>query len=519
MFISLLLDRPHPVRAGRLAKSAHVRQLRTARFPLVALPLRAAAPARRNAPGRLGVSWQDKPQGGQRPRRRETTDERPHRCVGARADRCGAGACRGACQRERQPLIEGFADEYFRQLDADDLAERARRGPARRAAVALAVRRDARARRSQGARAEPVAGRARLGLAPLGDRDRQRRHAVPGRLDDDGDQPAGPDAAPDRASDLRGRARRRGQAACRSRPRRDAPDARARIVDARRGRSAGRRAAARRAGRPASSACSATCAPRSKTGSRWSRACTRRSPSSRPRPRRCRRRRWRRAARSCTGWPRTTCTLLGYRQHDLVDRRTAKTRCGSCPAAASACCARPRPRQLSASFAALPPQARALARAPSPVLIVTKANTRSTVHRPGLHRLRRRQALRRRGRGDRRAPLPRPVHLDARTARAWPRRRCCAARSRRSPSAPACRRAGTWRRRSTTSSRPIRATSCSRSPTTSCTRPRSASCARRAAAAAPVHPPRPVRALRVVPRVRAARGLLDRPARASSSAS
>ncbi|MFI4928094.1 MAG: NAD-glutamate dehydrogenase domain-containing protein, partial [Burkholderiales bacterium] len=39
--------------------------------------------------------------------------------------------------------------------------------------------------------------------------------------------------------------------------------------------------------------------------------------------------------------------------------------------------------EQSASFAALPPQARALARTPSPPLAVTKANTRSTVHRDG----------------------------------------------------------------------------------------------------------------------------------------
>ena len=76
-------------------------------------------------------------------------------------------------------------------------------------------------------------------------------------------------------------------------------------------------------------------------------------------------------------------TLLGYRQHDLVDRARATTRCGSSPAAASACCAKARRSDASASFAALPPQARALARAALPVLVVTKANTRSTVHRPG----------------------------------------------------------------------------------------------------------------------------------------
>ncbi len=39
--------------------------------------------------------------------------------------------------------------------------------------------------------------------------------------------------------------------------------------------------------------------------------------------------------------------------------------------------------KISASFAAVPAQARAMARSPTPVLVVTRANTRSTVHRPG----------------------------------------------------------------------------------------------------------------------------------------
>ncbi len=75
--------------------------------------------------------------------------------------------------------------------------------------------------------------------------------------------------------------------------------------------------------------------------------------------------------------------LLGYRQHDLatVDGEDAlrlvpgsglgilrESETGS---------------SLSTSFAVLPPQARATARAVSPMLVVTKANSRSTVHRPG----------------------------------------------------------------------------------------------------------------------------------------
>jgi len=75
-------------------------------------------------------------------------------------------------------------------------------------------------------------------------------------------------------------------------------------------------------------------------------------------------------------------TLLGYRRHDLVTehgedglRLVAGSGLGVLRETAA--------EQSSASFAALPPQARALARDPLPLLVVTKANTRSTVHRPG----------------------------------------------------------------------------------------------------------------------------------------
>ncbi|MCC2634525.1 MAG: NAD-glutamate dehydrogenase, partial [Ramlibacter sp.] len=75
-------------------------------------------------------------------------------------------------------------------------------------------------------------------------------------------------------------------------------------------------------------------------------------------------------------------TLLGYRQHDLVEQGgelLLKPVDGSGLGLLRDGMAAP----PSASFAALPPSARALARAPSPVLVVTKANTRSTVHREG----------------------------------------------------------------------------------------------------------------------------------------
>ncbi|MDB5898404.1 MAG: NAD-glutamate dehydrogenase, partial [Ramlibacter sp.] len=75
-------------------------------------------------------------------------------------------------------------------------------------------------------------------------------------------------------------------------------------------------------------------------------------------------------------------TLLGYRQHDLVDsadglalRPVAGSGLGVLRDGLD--------RSASASFAALPAAARAQARAVSPPVVVTKANTRSTVHRDG----------------------------------------------------------------------------------------------------------------------------------------
>ena len=111
---------------------------------------------------------------------------------------------------ERRPMFEGFAREYFRQLDADDLAERTPEDLLGRAAVALAVRRHARRRARRrcacSARRWPrTAGRSRHSVIQIVNDD------MPFLVDSTttGDQPAGADAAPDRASDLRGRARRR----------------------------------------------------------------------------------------------------------------------------------------------------------------------------------------------------------------------------------------------------------------------------------------------------------------------
>ena len=74
--------------------------------------------------------------------------------------------------------------------------------------------------------------------------------------------------------------------------------------------------------------------------------------------------------------------LLGYRQHQLVSERgedLLRLVAGS----GLGVLRETEAEKASASFSALPANARALARAPTPLLVVTKANTRSTVHRPG----------------------------------------------------------------------------------------------------------------------------------------
>ena len=75
-------------------------------------------------------------------------------------------------------------------------------------------------------------------------------------------------------------------------------------------------------------------------------------------------------------------TLLGYRQHLLVSDRgedALRLVAGS----GLGVLRETEAEKASASFSALPANARALAHAPTPLLVVTKANTRSTVHRPG----------------------------------------------------------------------------------------------------------------------------------------
>jgi glutamate dehydrogenase len=73
-------------------------------------------------------------------------------------------------------------------------------------------------------------------------------------------------------------------------------------------------------------------------------------------------------------------TVLGYRCHDLVEE-AGQPALRLVEGSSLGVLRQQAQEPLSASFAALPPSARALARAPLPVIVVTKANTRATVHR------------------------------------------------------------------------------------------------------------------------------------------
>jgi glutamate dehydrogenase len=74
-------------------------------------------------------------------------------------------------------------------------------------------------------------------------------------------------------------------------------------------------------------------------------------------------------------------TLLGYRCHDLVQDDQGGDVLRVLPGSALGVL-RDTEARVSSSFAAVPASARALARAPAPVLLVTRSNTRATVHRP-----------------------------------------------------------------------------------------------------------------------------------------
>ncbi len=74
--------------------------------------------------------------------------------------------------------------------------------------------------------------------------------------------------------------------------------------------------------------------------------------------------------------------LLGYRCNDLVTE-AGEDVLRLVPGSGLGVLRETGAEKISGSFAALPKQARALAHAPTPLVILTKANARATVHRPG----------------------------------------------------------------------------------------------------------------------------------------
>ena len=162
----------------------------------------------------------------------------------------------------------------------------------------------ARAGRAENPLRDGDAARLRRAQVDLGDRDRQRRHAVPGRLGDGRARRAPARGPAGGASDLRRDARRR--QARRARRGRRRPPARAKassISMSSRSRTMPRATdIVARAARP----CSPTCGWRCRTGARCWRASQASSPSSRAIRRRCRWTRSRKRSSSWNGWSPTT---------------------------------------------------------------------------------------------------------------------------------------------------------------------------------------------------------------------
>ena len=267
---------------------------------------------------------------------------------------------------------------------------------------------------------------------------------------------------------------------------------------------------------PRSTACSTTCAPRSTTGSRW-RAKAREIAAELDR----------RAAAVpadevreglafLAGSP-TTTSRSSATAATTSSPTTARTRCASSPGPGSASCADRDARTSGELRGAAAASCGRYARGRE-LLVLTKANSRSTVHRPGYLDYVGVKRFDAAGQVVRRAPLPRastPRRLSRRPGRdpaAAPQGRAVIERAGLPPASHAGKALST-------SSRPIRATSCSRSTSDELFEHRDRHpAARRAPALAPVRAPRPLRALLLLPRLRAARPLQHRAARADAGA-
>ena len=213
---------------------------------------------------------------------------------------------------------------------------------------------------------------------------------------------------------------------------------------------------------------------------------------------------------ACAGWPTTTSPSSATASTRLRRSDGERRARAPCPAPASASCA-----PTSRSRRAFRQAARRRSRAQGPRAEAAGAHQgQLPLDRapPGLPRLRRRQEVRRRRRGRRRAPLPRPVLLRrlhrvrAADPGAAPRRSrevLERVRLRRPTATPA--------RTCSRSSRPTRATSCSRPASTSCYDDRDGGAAPAGAPPDPAVPARRrLRPLRVLPGLPAARPLHHR---------
>ena len=378
-----------------------------------------------------------------------------------RGTRRSGSRCRNIAGDDKQALLAAAAERVGTdgarrrrraQLPAGLLPARRRRRPGR--GRARAARRGGRPRRPSsprtGRRAGPWSGSGRAATAAARpgrgrDRHRHRRHAVPGRLGHHGAgqaRPVGPPGRPPAAARPPGRHRRAARGArawsTATTPSHDELAESwthieiARLAD-------GEVEPTRRT---TCSGCSATSGSRSRTGTRMrARAVQlaeelslaageaepdRRAAAARSRqPGRDRR-------RCCAGWPTVTSRSSAT---GSTTWRTGRTgwRCAPCPAPASASCGTT--RQGSERVR------RAAARGPGPGpldpqrLIVTKANSRSTVHRPSYLDYVAVKRLDAGRRGDRRVPVPRPVHPRGLHREHHQASRCCGA------SWPTCSRA------------------------------------------------------------------------------
>ena len=364
--------------------------------------------------------------------------------------------------RERLPADEAeacaaFVRQYYRWVPPEDLAGRSALDLYGMALAHWRLLQQRPPGRSRGPRLQPELRAARLAVDAHGDRDRQRRHAVPRRLDHDRAGPARHRHPPDHPpGDRRPPRRRRPAARASARPAAAASRPRAsRCCTPRstaRPRPSGCASSRRRC-----SACSTRCAPRSTTGRRCGGACTR--------PRRCC------APPSATAddlresadyleWlDENHFTFLGYQEYEVADGR--RRRVAAAARRIGARRAARRTRSPPRPTATPPGRERSPRRRGA--LVLTKASMRATRPPAVLPRLRRRADHRRRRPARRRAALPRPVHharlLGAHAADPDPARQG-RLRARRGPaSRPTRTTARRWSRSSTTT----RATSSSRS--------------------------------------------------------